>query len=143
MNDFDFVFSEEQYKLLSAKYDKILCPDLTGPANSLGNAITLLENNNFQMPLDLQNKVLNQLLQAQQLLQILFPQKPTPSPNTAPNNPFYLISILGQSSVNLRNPAMNTPYQIIAAKFNSTILDSINNIAKYFKNKQIKIFKHI
>ncbi len=136
MCNFDFVFSDEQYKLLSDGYKNIFTPNLSTTSNALNNTISLLEIQGFGMPLNLQNSIRNLLIQSYEILNILHkPQTHTHQPLNY--NPFGLINALSQISINLNQFQPHTTYQALAAKANNLILQAINKISKHFQNKSI------
>lgn len=134
MYNFGFVFSDEQYKLLSDGYSKIFTPSFSPAINALRNIISLLENNSFGLPLTLQNSIRNHLLQAKQTLNVLNRQ-PTRAHQHINHNPFSLIATLSQVALELNSANPNSPNQILTSKANSQILQAINKTAKYFENK--------
>jgi len=136
----NFVFTEEQYKKLQQEYLKQTPQFNRELIAKLNCIIKTLENNSFQLPIELQNASLNKLLQAKELLNILYIDNSTTS-LTLPNNPFALINLLTQISIDLNLYSLENIYKIISIKANNLILETIGQISNYFKDKNIKIFK--
>ena len=137
----NLVFSEAQYKQLQQEYSKQIPAFCTDPLNKLNSIISVLKINNFQLPLELQNNSINKLSQAKELLNILNSSDNYNNINLS-NNPFCIISYLTEISIDLNKYNLKNIYQIICIKSNSLILETINQISNYFKNKNIKILKY-
>lgn len=137
----DFIFNNFDYKQLQKEYNKQLKVD-NFCINYLNCIIKTLENNNFQMPLNLQNSVLNTLSNAQQILNLLY-KKNSCSTLNLQNNPFELIKHLNKISLALNSHTLKSAYQILYLKSNNLILDATNQICNYFSNKKIRIFHFI
>ncbi len=138
MDNFDLILTDTQYKIINNEYKKISLPQPVEILNLLTSIIHNLEINGFMLPLNLQNKTLNQLLNAKQLLNILYQEKST---NRAliNNNPFELLKHLTNVSLKLNSHSLKSFYQTIYLKTNSLILNLIYEISQYFANKTIKI----
>lgn len=144
MNYFDFIFNDNEYNKLKNEYDKLLSNNTDNCLAKLNNLIKLLEINSFDMPIDLQNSVLDLLLQAQNILKIINTEsKPNKIPSPQSTNIFTLIKQLCELSVELNSHTLKSAYQIICLKSNNFILNAINKISAYFENKKLKIFKFI
>lgn len=137
----DFIFNNFNYEQLQKGYNKQLKAD-DFCINHLNSLIKVLENSHFQMPLSLQNTILNTLLNAQQILDILY-KNHSYSNLTLQNNPFELIKHLNEISLTLNSHTLKSVYQILYLKSNNLILEAIKQISNYFSSKKIKIFHFI
>ena len=140
MDNIDFVFSEAEYDKLNREYSKQFVPDVSRPISYLNGLIEQVEKNSFQMPLTLQNKILNNLLSAKQILNILHRNNAIKS-FTVQNNPFALIEQLSTLTLELNHFTLKSPYQILSLKAVNILLEAIKQISNYFSNKKLKIFK--
>lgn len=136
----DFILNEEQYLELKNKYDELLIPKPNFSINELNQLILCLQNNNLKMPLSLQNKIYSQLLQAKEILNIVYTNQPTGT-HSEINNIFKLIHHLCSISKELTANTLKSPHQILQLKANNLILECLVEISKYFSDKKIKIFK--
>lgn len=141
----NFIFSDEQYLQLQTEYAKQLNTAHHLQLNRLDDIITNIENNNFGLDLSMQNTVKSDLIQAKQILEILHL---TPNQNSnyisdSTSNPFELVYMLSTLSYELNNEMPSSPYQLIFSKANKLITNCIIEIANYFKNKNIKVFKFL
>ena len=134
MNNFGNIFSDKQYELLSKEYNKILAPDFVPAINLLQSVISSLEINGFQMPLNMQNKIRNNLLQVQQIIQILCSAQPE---NSKPltNNAICLINALVEILATINTTPPTLSYSSLILKLNNIILATLSDITKYFENK--------
>jgi len=137
----NLVFSETQYKKLQQEYSKQIPTFCPKSINKLNSIISSLKINGFQLPIELQNNSLNKLAQAKELLNILHISN-TCNDISLSDNPFDIISSLSEISIDLNRYNLKNIYQIICIKSNNLILETINQISNYFKNKNIKIFKY-
>lgn len=133
MYNFDFVFSDEQYKLLNSAYKSVFTPNLSHTVTTLSNIISLLEIYGFGLPLNTQNSTRNLLIQSSEILNILHSPQHT-TRHHIDNNPFALIHTLSQIAIDLNRFQPKAPYQIIAAKANNLILQAIVKISKQLQN---------
>jgi len=140
MDNIDFVFSEAEYDKLNREYSKQLVPDISRPISCLNGLVEQVEKNSFQMPLTLQNKILNNLLSAKQILNILH-RNNTIESFTVQNNPFTLIEQLSTLTLELNHFTLKSPYQVLSLKAVNILLKAIKQISYYFSNKKLKIFK--
>ena len=141
MKNIDFIFDENDYRHLKKEYDKNLAID-ANIAYDLNRLTLTLESNNFQMPIMLQNDILNTLSQALDILNILHPGVKG-HPQHLNNNIFEFINVLSQISIKLNSHSIKSAYQILYLKTNDLLLDCINKISKHFSNKKLKIFRFI
>ncbi|MBQ7880412.1 MAG: hypothetical protein IJ358_01025 [Clostridia bacterium] len=142
MKDFDFVLTNEEYGQLNNEYHKILNTQPHFDTTQLNTLIKVVQNNNFQMPLTLQNQILDLLLNAKQILDIITQNNNIANTNLS-NNPFQLIQNLSQISYQLNSFTFKNAYQILYSKANNLIIKTINLISEYFSNKNLKIYKFI
>ena len=142
MNDLDFIFDKNEYKLLKNAYDKKIAPHPEDIINKINNLIESLKNNSFQMPLYLQNDILNNLLQVQNILYILHKQDPNQS-QPIKNSLFDFMYNISNISMLLNSHIIKSPYQVLYLKANNLLLQCLNKILKYFTEKTLKIFKFI
>ena len=133
MNDF-YLFSDAQYNLLQQKYAQQLSPRANNTLNKLNQIIDQLYTHSFNMPLRLQNTILNLLQQAKQALEISC-QPQTYTRLNISNSPFQLIFVLGQIAQDLNTYNTKCAYQILYAKSNYFIIDAICKISNYFLKK--------
>lgn len=141
MSNDNFIFNLNQYNKLQQGYNKVLTPN-NFSLSILNSLIKSLENNNFQLPLNLQNSILNTLLSAKEILNLLHKETSYKSSNLQ-NNPFNLIYNLSIISINLNSHTLKSAYQILYLKANNLILEAIKQISNHFSNKSFKIFKFI
>ena len=141
MSNDNFIFNLNQYNKLQQGYNKALTPN-NFSLSILNSLIKSLENNNFQLPLNLQNSILNTLLSAKEILNLLHKETSYKSSNLQ-NNPFNLIYNLSIISINLNSHTLKSAYQILYLKANNLILEAIKQISNHFSNKSFKIFKFI
>ena len=141
MSNDNFIFNLNQYNKLQQGYNKVLTPN-NFSISILNSLIKSLENNNFQLPLNLQNSILNTLLSAKEILNLLHKETSYKSSNLQ-NNPFNLIYNLSIISINLNSHTLKSAYQILYLKANNLILEAIKQISNHFSNKSFKIFKFI
>lgn len=142
MNNFDYIFTPEQYEQLNQAYSKKLYQNTSSISIDLNSVVTTLEKHGFNLPAKLQTKIQNNLLQAKEILHLVYIADSTHS-ITINNNPFQLISILASISNRLNSYTIKSTYQVLFLKANELIISSIEIIANNFANKSIKIFKYI
>ena len=135
MNEIDFIFNNNQYNKLKQEYDKFLNPKTEFCISALTSIINKLHINSFQLPLNLQNQILDKLLRAQEILNIIHLTHPS-SQIKFLNNPFNLIYNLITLSIQLNSYSFKSPYQILYLKSNDLISQSIQQISNYFMNKK-------
>lgn len=131
----NFIFTSSQYEQLKKEYEQVLQPNPTASLSLLNGIIKRLENNSFQMPLHLQNTIINNLFQAQQTLQILNPNHNLSSSLQFKNNVFSLLYYLSMLSNQLTSHLYKSAYQTIYLKSNNLIIKSITQISLYFTKK--------
>jgi hypothetical protein len=139
MNEIDFIFTNEQYAKLKQEYNNLLTPSTQSCISTLISIVNKLHINSFGLSLSIQNQIINKLSQALQILNILHTSNP-PSKTNLINNPFSLIYNLANLSIQLNTHILKSPYQMLCLKANDLILQSIQQIANYFINKNIKHF---
>ena len=142
MNNFDYIFTQEQYEQLNQAYSKKLHQSTSSISIDLNSVVTTLEKHAFNLPTKLQAKIQNNLLQAKEILHLVYIADSTQT-ITINNNPFHLISILASISNKLNSYTIKSPYQTLFLKANELIISSIELIANNFENKLIKIFKYL
>ena len=138
--DMDLIYSDKVYSKLNQEYKKLLTPNTSVSLEHLNIVINELQTNGFQMPLVLQNKILNYLNQSKQILDILYPSTAQNSKIHFTNNPFNLICHLTIISIQLSSIELKSAYQMLQLKSNNFILKSIKEMSNYFMNKKIKLF---
>ena len=138
----NFIFTEQQYLQLKNAYEHFMGISPETILSDISSLISLLEYNNFNLPLILQNKVLNNLSTAYEIISVVFNDKPTHQQiQMHHQNPFNLIKPLCQISINLTKYEFKSPYQIILLKANNFILKCIDIVCDYFSNKPLKTLK--
>ena len=133
MKDFDFILSDEQYSKLQNEYNSSLKSTTEFCVRHLNSIISTLQINGFKMPITFQNKILTQLIESQQILNIIFIDTYT-TPLNLNNNPLKLLYELALLSSNLNSYSIKSPYQILFLKTNALIIDCIMQILKQFSN---------
>ena len=136
------LFSDAEYEALKSAYNNILHSNSAECLSYLNGILKVLENNNFQMPLTLQNEILADLSQAKQILGILCVDNVCSNLNLN-GNIFTLLFYLSHLSSLLNSHTIKSANQILHLKTNNLIINCINKISKYFKNKNLKLFKFI
>jgi hypothetical protein len=135
MNDFNQIFTNEQYILMQQAYEKSMQPQPQQFQNILQSIINTLNHLSFKIPPTLQTQIIQSLSQAQQILSITFSKTPH---STLPisHNIFNLISHLIQLSNELTSHSIKSPYQTLLLKSNKIILQTIQQICSYFENRR-------
>lgn len=130
----NLIFSDEQYSQLQQAYSHTLSVQNPDIIYKLTNLINNLKIQSFNLPLNTQNKVLNKLERASELLHIIYKSFKFKTTQIK-NNTFELILNLCYLSQFLTQHPFNGPYQTIYFKSNQLIMDSILEIVKYFSSK--------
>lgn len=140
MNDIDFIFTNKQYETLRKEYTFALTPNLKSCTETLNTLIKIIENQPFNLSINLQTSVHNTLLNAKQILDIISPTNNTIDLNLS-HNCFELIHQLTEISIKLTSHSFKSPYQTLCLKSNNLILFAIKEISNYFANKKLKMYK--
>ena len=128
----DFILSDQKYSELNSAYSKLNQSHFSGAIEQLSSLCTIIENNSFGLPLSIQNSIRHNLLEAREILTLIF-QNRTQSHKPLNNNPVALIHELANISRTLNYKSFKSAYYILSCKANNIILQSIIDICKYYE----------